>query len=615
MRLSYDGGWNYPRKLERGLTPEPPPVPAAVYVYDDQGDTRVLAADFDVKRAAGRGAADPVAQVAADAAALASLVRACGGRGFGDVSPNGGRHGYVLWAAPLPYSEMRRVALALARRYPSLDPTPMLGREHGIIRPPGSRHRSGGHQALTTPLEHAVKCATEPNGPAVWERLLDALSADLEAVDRGESGMPGGEPEPAPDRTGWRLDPAGMPWLVLEGGRVPALREDLELTAVTGGYDTALYATPSEARMAILCSAAARGWQLGEVAERVRSGSWEGLAGFYARYRPGQRAKSLAADWRKAVSLVARRKTGRGSHTSLRDHRGGIQPHCDLASPGADRNRHGIRQWNSAMLAGEQDGRWPGAHGITVRLVLRGLAAAAVLGNSMTIEFGTRSLGLLCNLDHSTVAKVLRELRAEPEPFVDLIEAHRGLRGDLYQLRIPDRYVTAAAWRRWKPGRLGVHPVFRVLGGVAALTWEQLAGEPVMTCDLQLLAGASATAVSEALCELAEHGLAERVPGGWRRGPVTADEAAARLSVPELIADLQERYRRERAEWRGLIMLARSPVADVGDIPWPEQAPADEDVFPALASVRGPPPDLSTDEGVLALLEQHLGPVEVISVA
>jgi hypothetical protein len=108
MRLSYDAGRSYPRKLERGLTREPPPCPAAVHIYDDRGETRVLAADFDVKRAAGRGAADPVAQVAADAAALAALVRACGGRGFGDVSPNGGRHGYLLWAAPLPFSERGR---------------------------------------------------------------------------------------------------------------------------------------------------------------------------------------------------------------------------------------------------------------------------------------------------------------------------------------------------------------------------------------------------------------------------------------------------------------------------------------------------------------------------
>jgi hypothetical protein len=581
-----------------------------VHIYGDRGETRLLAADFDVKRAAARGAVDPVAQVAADAAALAELVRSCGGRGFGDISPNGGRHAYVIWAAPLPYADMRRVALALARRFPSLDPSPMLGRENGIIRPPGSRHRSGGHQELTTPLEHAQRCAAQPCGPVVWERLCDALNSDLEAVDRGESGMPASGPEAAPEGSGWRVDPAGMPWLALDGGRVPALRPDLELTAVTGGFDTAMYGTPSEARMAVLCSAAARGWQLGEVADRVRSGAWDGLGGFYARYRPGQRAKSLAADWKKAVAFVTRRESGRPSHTSLRTH-GGVPTSPVNPMPRADSNRRGIRQWNSAMLAAERAGRWPGAHGITVRLVLRAIAAASVLADSTTTEFGTRSLGLLSGLDHSTVARVLRELRDEQDPFVDLVEAHRGLRGDLYQLRIPEAYATAAAWRRWRPGRLGVHPVFRVLGGVAALTWEQLTAEPTMTCELQQLAGASPTAVSDALRELGAHGLAERVPGGWRRGPASADDVAAALGVPELVAALQVRYRKERKDWCSFLMQVSVPgVATGDDVPWPERAPADEDVFPSLAGARGPP-----ERDVLELLAEHLGPVEVVGAA
>ncbi len=116
MRLSYDRGRSYPQRYERPLTPDPPPCPAAVHIYDRDGATRLLVADFDAKRAATRGAADGAGQVAGDAAAFAALIGSCGGRGFGDISPNGGRHGYVLWAAPLPFGEMRRVALALARR-------------------------------------------------------------------------------------------------------------------------------------------------------------------------------------------------------------------------------------------------------------------------------------------------------------------------------------------------------------------------------------------------------------------------------------------------------------------------------------------------------------------
>jgi hypothetical protein len=618
MRLSYDGGRSYPRKLDRALSAAPPPVPAAVHIYDDHGMTRLLAADFDSKRAAGRGAADPAAQVSADAAGFAELVRACGGHGFGDVSPNGGRHGYVLWAAPLPFAEMRRMALALARRFVSYDPSPMLGREHGIIRPPGSRHRTGGHQLLTTPLAAAERCVTEPNGPAVWERLCEALSGDLDAIGRGEAPLPPSGPEAAPDGAQRSLDAAGMPWLPRAGGRVPALRPDLELTAVTGGYDTSRYPSPSEARMAVLCSAAARGWQLADVAGRLRSGAWAGLAGHYARYRPAQRAKSLGADWRKAVAAAAGGKSGRPDHTRGKQHTGGgpaprvgpTRPGAEIIRSRADASYHGIRRWDSAVRAAERC-RWPGAHGITVRLVLRALAAAAQMTGGTETEFGTRSLGMLACLDHSTVAQVLRELREEPDPFVDLVAGHRGVRGDLYALRIPEEYATAAAWRRWRPGRLGVHPVFRVLGGAAALVLEQLAREPARAMDLPLLTGLSATAVSEALADLGAHGLAERGPGGWRRGPADLDDVAAQLGVPEILAALQDRYRREREEWRGLLMLARSPaVAAPGeDVPWPEEPPP-EDGYPALASARAPP-----GRDVLALLEEHLGPVEVVGVA
>jgi hypothetical protein len=86
-----------------------------------------------------------------------------------------------------------------------------------------------------------------------------------------------------------------------------------------------------------------------------------------------------------------------------------------------------------------------------------------------------------------------------------------------------------------------VHPVFRVLGGAAALVHAQLAGEPVRTTDLPVLTGLSTTTVSGALAELAAHGIAERGPEGWRRAPVGLDDVAARLGVPEILQALPAR--------------------------------------------------------------------------
>ena len=133
-------------------------------------------------------------EVRVEAEALAGLVARCGGQVLADVSPSGGRHLFVLFAAPLPWHELRDVARALALRFSSIDTAPMssLG---GQISPPGSRHKSGGWRVLSTPLGEARAAVERPNGPEVWATLLDELAAELQ---RAESDMtPADLPESA----------------------------------------------------------------------------------------------------------------------------------------------------------------------------------------------------------------------------------------------------------------------------------------------------------------------------------------------------------------------------------------------------------------------------------
>jgi DNA primase len=66
-----------------------------------------------------------VAQVSDQAAELEQLLERLGGRYIADVSPSGGRHVFVLFAAALPWRELRDVARALALRFPSIDTAPM----------------------------------------------------------------------------------------------------------------------------------------------------------------------------------------------------------------------------------------------------------------------------------------------------------------------------------------------------------------------------------------------------------------------------------------------------------------------------------------------------------
>src|SRR2546425_4793197 len=116
-----------------------------------------------------------------------------------------------------------------------------------------------------------------------------------------------------------------------------------------------------------------------------------------------------------------------------------------------------------------------GRRAVAVRLVLLALAQAAMVSGSSTIEFGSRNLSLHSALSHRTVARVLRLLRDEPDPLIDLVSPRRLARADRYALRIPDCYVESVRWRRRRAGRIeAIHPAFLVLGGTSALVYQAL---------------------------------------------------------------------------------------------------------------------------------------------
>ena len=169
------------------------------------GTGRMLALDLDPGRA-GRDVHDGAvghchergaiseAAVGAQAEALAGLVTRYGGQVLADVSPSGGRHVFILFAAALPWLELRDVARALALRFPSIDTAPMssLG---GQISPPGARHKSGGWRVLSTPLEDARAAVESPNGPEVWAALLAELAAELRAAEVRRADLGNNVPE------------------------------------------------------------------------------------------------------------------------------------------------------------------------------------------------------------------------------------------------------------------------------------------------------------------------------------------------------------------------------------------------------------------------------------
>ena len=248
VRISRDGGRTYPARHARPLPAEPPGQPCTVPVYDPgSGTGRMLALDLDPARG----------DVDQPGAELGQLLERLGARYVADVSPTGGRHVLVLFAAPLPWLELRdarpRHGAAVPGDRPGADVLASAARSR---RPaPVTSPAAGGCSRCR--WSDARAAVEHPNGPEVWAALLTEFAAELRRSSNRR----------------WRrdvselaaeLDDAGVPWVPRLGGRAP-LGAELEQSARTGRWDRSRYAGRSEARMAVLGAAAARGWRLAEV--------------------------------------------------------------------------------------------------------------------------------------------------------------------------------------------------------------------------------------------------------------------------------------------------------------------------------------------------------------
>jgi hypothetical protein len=575
VRVSKDGGRTFPARYARPLPADPPGQPCTVPVYDaGAGTGRMLALDLDSARG----------DVDRQAAELAQLL---GTRHIADMSPSGGRHLLVLFSSALPWRELRDLVRAMSLRFPVIDPAPMcsLG---GQISPPGSRHKSGGWRTLSTPLSEARAVAEHPNGPEAWNALLTEFAAELQRVD-------GQGVDNTSSNAEAELDDAGVSWVPRLGGRAP-LAAELDHVARTGRWDRSRYPGRSEARMAVLGAAVARGWQLADVRAAIASGAWKGLAALYERRSErGRMDRLLPYEWRKSVAFVTGQENVRGWPTS------DVRTRPPAVTGGADEFGL-IRRWMTGVACALEDPgrvrRWDGRV-IAVRLVLLALGQAAMVSGSSVVEFGTRNLALHSAVSHRTVSRVLRILRDEPDPLIDLVSPGRMARGDRYQLRVPDAYADSVRWRRRRAGRVeAAHPVFLVLGGAAALTYQALDANEVRGTEVARSARLSPSAVSAALRVLGANGLAERGRRGWRRGPADLDAVAEATGAADVHRERAERYERDRENWRSRLRQyqgARCRSAGERDGWWLLDDPDEYDFVACRWSalrgdpVRGPP--------------------------
>lgn len=209
-----------------------------------------------------------------------------------------------------------------------------------------------------------------------------------------------------------------------------------------------------------------------------------------------------------------------------------------------------IRTWWAALELAEVDRYQAGKIGLSRRMVLRALGEAAMKTGTRVVEFGCRSLAVATGLDHTTVAAHLRALLSEEDPLIDQLANERGLRADLYTLRIPAELADRVARRPWRGGRIqALRPVFYELGRPAALVYEALESSVdrlLGSFDIAKTTGLSRTAVWEALKLLASHDLAHQTPQGWRKTSRSLAQLADQLGITETLHAVVLRHRDER---------------------------------------------------------------------
>lgn len=644
VRVSRDGGRSYPSSRERALTGALPNQPAAVRVYDDDGYARCLSVDLDVSRGGQQ-------QVDRDVARLLELLHRCGGRAFMDRSPGGGRHVYLPLVTPVHYTVLRPVALALGVLLPSVDPMPTINLRAGCLRPPGARHKTGGWQSLDGPLAAAVSIGRNPNPPAVWRALTDALAPQLDALEPAHTDLSLALPVEGggAGREERRAHQAHLP---RSPGRLPALNPGAHAIATSGTYDTARYATPSQARQAVHASAAARGWHFADLLVQIEAGRWPGLWQLYARYGAHQQRPALARDWLAAVSYARRhpltpspesvplpssavipeqapRPTGDQGQSYVHNattrepttHRGGLRVDTNSAlSIPRDcleelTGHQHVRAWWTAVRLAERI-RYPGRGGHSIRLVLRALANAGQKTGRTHLAFGVRAYAIACGMAHSTVVQALQQLREEPDPLIVRVVQGRGLLGDLYELRIPEEHLEQAWTQPWRTGNIqALLPAFRVLGVPSAFIYEQLDNTGQSSWDLADAAHLSYRAAQAALAELAAHNLAQRDAHGWTRGAADPQAVARSLGALDQVDAQIQRYRRDREQWRERLGLTY-PTDHLNEATDPGQPPrAPEAQPPGWSPLLPQPPPSHNDahedalKRALAVLLTILGPV------
>ncbi|MGQ4535199.1 hypothetical protein ACUH9Y_08915 [Dermabacteraceae bacterium P13115] len=549
MRLARRRGHRleYPGHLERDITTTLPGKPAALHVYDVRGRCTMLVLDLDAHE---RTHAQ-IARAQADYQAITSLLARMGARYVSDHA-HGGRHIYIPLQAPLTQGQAALIVQALAKRYPSLDAGPHLNASDGLITIPGSAHKHGGHRVLDGSLAAAEAVFTHRTPPRVLEALRRELRSEIAVLN-----------DQAHTRAIARQNLTDSPAdaaLTIPHSRKRVMGEKYAALAQSGNWREYGYVSASEARWAVMFSAANAGMEGQEVLARMQDGRWPGLAAMYGH----KHASTFAREWAKIGAHIASERAGQNAKTGTKTAAGKSFRQSDTRAkcsqggkPQAGETSHDtyaeIRSWHSVLLA-NQHAEFSRAQDVSNLLVLRSLASFAQRTGSLLIAVGVRAIALDTGLSTESVAKSLLCLRQAPDAWISRVMIAHGRDADAYQLRIPDRYRDQVETTRWIKGKAhSLRAAFQALGAACALVYEAIEHGYGTSYDaLRLRTGLSKTALYDAVADLQGWHLIDGSPSeGWQLTSTEADlnRLAERLGVTTVIARRIATYAAQRRTW------------------------------------------------------------------
>jgi hypothetical protein len=561
MRFATRAG-KYPRpKNAPKITGTLPRRAAAVMIHGADGSVATLCLDLDTSKAA-------QSVVDADAAAICVLLTSCGLRYVADHSPSGGRHIYVPLTTRLAHESARELVEALGTRFSSIDPGPHRNITEGCIRPPGSPHKSGdGYQVLDTPLSQAYDIMRRRNADAALSALRTALAASIHQVRSRKTAT-----NASPRLQAVSVAGTTTRTFAKAARSLPLKSSPLRQLAATGIYDTAKYRSHSQARMAVLTHLANFPITLDEIRQRF-STDFAGLAALYTGQRHMDRL--LAFEWDKALALVGKKPaTNRpGAGTSLKSD---TEP--ALTHGGADQTlrssasvMHEINDLENVLYAVlDQRLAKSGREGITLRLLLRAVIGFARKKETLVLDVGCRAFALDMGRHHGTIAKLLPRLEKLTEGFIERIERGRGKGADVYLLSLPAQWRETADALSWRKGKIyGIRPVFRVLGDVAALVYENIERARLAPTAAEVVrsTGIGRTAVDQALKTLAELSMIERRRGTWHIVHATnLSQIADWLGAQDEYEYQLRLVRAQRRDWHARLERHREPAIHEEDL-------------------------------------------------